>query len=167
MRSPEYRELRSRIARDNLKDPAARVRLSEALRSSARHKAAMLVRPIPACPSWQEYGELKFRSKWERDFARWLDAKAIQWEYEPRHFVLSDGRRYTPDFMVHTASGPCLVELHRLRAVKPGDDKKVAKLRLAEKELCPTLLLLDERVVYQVQKDLRRLTRVKGTDHEG
>lgn len=38
------------------------------------------------------------RSRWEIHFADWLTARGKPWEYEPRTFVLPDGRAYTPDF---------------------------------------------------------------------
>jgi hypothetical protein len=38
------------------------------------------------------------RSGYEVMFAEALDAKAIEWQYEPRLFKLEDGMRYRPDF---------------------------------------------------------------------
>lgn len=37
---------------------------------------------------------------WERGFARWLDSKGLDWDYEPKVLRLSDGHRYIPDFWV-------------------------------------------------------------------
>lgn len=37
---------------------------------------------------------------WERGFGRWLDSLELTWAYEPHVLLLSDGRRYTPDFWV-------------------------------------------------------------------
>lgn len=42
----------------------------------------------------------KFKSTWELAFAMWLDARDIHWFYEPCSILLSDGRRYHPDFFV-------------------------------------------------------------------
>ena len=39
------------------------------------------------------------RSSYELAYANWLDAKEIQWKYEPR-FILSDGRAFSPDFQL-------------------------------------------------------------------
>lgn len=38
------------------------------------------------------------RSRWEIHFADWLTEQGKEWAYEPRTFVLPDGRAYTPDF---------------------------------------------------------------------
>jgi hypothetical protein len=162
LRTREYRKRRSDIARKKMSDPAIRAKLSDSLRRSKRHKAAMLIRELAPVHNWQEYRGLKFRSKWEKDFARWMDMKNIPWEYESQKFVLSDGRPYTPDFLVGTASGKCFVELHRLESVKPGDEGKIRKLLIAEKELNPPLLLFGERFMCAVQKELRALSRPGG-----
>lgn len=42
----------------------------------------------------------KSGDQWERGFARWLDAQGLTWAYEPHTLLLSDGRRYVPDFWV-------------------------------------------------------------------
>lgn len=41
-----------------------------------------------------------FRSSWEANFARYLNFIQKIWLYEPKQFVLSNGRTYTPDFFV-------------------------------------------------------------------
>jgi len=40
------------------------------------------------------------RSNWEANFARILRLQGRTYEYEPRSFELSEGRTYTPDFLV-------------------------------------------------------------------
>jgi hypothetical protein len=40
------------------------------------------------------------RSNWEANFARILKLQGRTYEYEPRSFELSEGRTYTPDFLV-------------------------------------------------------------------
>lgn len=40
------------------------------------------------------------RSNWEAAYAHYLDAKGVQYQYEPETFVLSNGRAYTPDFLL-------------------------------------------------------------------
>src|SRR3990167_8323041 len=42
----------------------------------------------------------RLRGGFEVHFARWLDDNCLRWIYEPRSFLLSDGRRFTPDFWV-------------------------------------------------------------------
>jgi hypothetical protein len=43
---------------------------------------------------------LRSGDTWERGFARWLDANALNWRYEPDRILLSDGRIYIPDFWI-------------------------------------------------------------------
>lgn len=42
----------------------------------------------------------RFKSTWEDQFARALDAAELTWSYEPARLLLSDGRTYVPDFWV-------------------------------------------------------------------
>lgn len=41
---------------------------------------------------------VSMRSSWEVSFAKYLDMQSVNWQYEPKTFVLSDGSAYTPDF---------------------------------------------------------------------
>lgn len=41
------------------------------------------------------------RSGWELNFARILRLLNRKYDYEPKSFILSDGRTYTPDFYIH------------------------------------------------------------------
>ena len=163
VRTPEYRKRRSEDTRRRAADPQYRARLFASLKNSEKHKAAMLARPVPPCPNWQTYGDHKFRSKWERDFATFLDQAGSAWKYEPERFVLSDGSAYTPDFFVSSPFGDCYVELHRMKAIKPGDERKVSRLRLAESEFATRfgipLVLLGDDEVYSMQKTLHAMMR--------
>lgn len=42
----------------------------------------------------------RMKSQFEVDFAMRLDSLGVTWRYEPDTLLLSDGRRYTPDFWV-------------------------------------------------------------------
>lgn len=42
--------------------------------------------------------KIKLRSGYEVMYALYLNKKNIQWEYEPKCFILKNGMRYTPDF---------------------------------------------------------------------
>lgn len=53
-----------------------------------------------------------FKSDWELRYAKYLDSKKLDWEYEPIKFVLKQRRVYTPDFAVTTKSG---VEYHEIK----------------------------------------------------
>jgi len=41
-----------------------------------------------------------FKSTWELAFAKRLDELNLCWDYEPKHFPLSNGKSYIPDFFV-------------------------------------------------------------------
>ena len=40
------------------------------------------------------------RSSWEYIYAKWLDSKNINWEYESKSYKLSNGETYRPDFKI-------------------------------------------------------------------
>jgi hypothetical protein len=107
---------------------------------------------------WIEYDGHKFRSKWEALYAEWLDLQSIQWDYEPKTYRMSNGRRYTPDFLVKFPSGLRVVELHRVRQAAPGDGRKLATLRLAVVEI-PGFMLVDDREMNDVRRELRHMRR--------
>lgn len=65
---------------------------------------------------WAEIGGKKifFRSKWERNYARWLEWQKgrgliLDWQYEPRTFWFDGIKRgcvsYKPDFYIVTTQG--------------------------------------------------------------
>jgi predicted nuclease of restriction endonuclease-like RecB superfamily len=43
---------------------------------------------------------VSMRSNWEIAYARYLDEHNINYKYEPKTFILSNGRAYTPDFLL-------------------------------------------------------------------
>lgn len=47
------------------------------------------------CPDGQI---VSMRSNWEVNYAEWLTANKISWNYEPKTFKMEDGKTYTPDF---------------------------------------------------------------------
>jgi endonuclease I len=63
-------------------------------------------------PNWSKYGQyyrgkhgkIWMRSGWEVGYAKWMDQKGINWEYEPVHFIVGKGpwagETYTPDFFI-------------------------------------------------------------------
>jgi hypothetical protein len=40
------------------------------------------------------------RSSWEYIYAKWLDSKKLIWDVEVKHFKLSNGYQYRPDFFI-------------------------------------------------------------------
>jgi len=51
----------------------------------------------PFKPFWGKYDRINMRSGWEIAYAKYLDKRKVQWQYEPKHFKL-DNTTYTPDF---------------------------------------------------------------------
>jgi hypothetical protein len=131
----DYRQQRSRIAQDIWTKPGYR---DKVLTGEKRRRANAILKKRVAPPpiKWTMYGETKMRSSWEASFAEFCDALGVRWVYEPCFFDLSDGSRYTPDFKVLLHGFPVYVELHRIgEDAKPGDEKKLKKLALAEQEM--------------------------------
>lgn len=63
-------------------------------------------------PWWDRKGKTHvFKSRWELSYAQYLDEHDLDWEYEPRKFIL-DGYIYTPDFRVYSECG---VEYHEVK----------------------------------------------------
>lgn len=51
----------------------------------------------PVRPKWGIYNGIKMRSNWEILYAKYLDSKRIEYQYEPKTFDLGN-ITYTPDF---------------------------------------------------------------------
>lgn len=47
-----------------------------------------------------EYHDTKFKSELEANFALFLDALALKWEYEKYYFKMETGEGYIPDFYI-------------------------------------------------------------------
>lgn len=77
----------------------------------------------PKGRSWKIIGEnLVFRSRLEAAFVKdFLRTCELEWEYEPKTFVLPDGRKYTPDFYVK--DNDCYVEIkgHRWKTAEKAN----------------------------------------------
>lgn len=105
-----------------------------------------------------DLGTIQFKSSWEANYARYLNALAergaiLTWEFEPKTFVFPDVRRgartYTPDFKVYYDNGD--VEWHEVK----GYLCETGALRLARMaESFP-----HERVVVRDEKWFARARR--------
>ena len=51
------------------------------------------------------YNGYRFRSRLEARWAVFFDTIGAEWEYEPEGFVLTDGTKYLPDFLLHNVYG--------------------------------------------------------------
>ena len=58
------------------------------------------------------YKGYRFRSRLEARWAVFFDAIRAEWEYEPEGFVLNDGSKYLPDFLLHNVSGRGASEMY-------------------------------------------------------
>jgi len=103
--------------------PEGRAKISKALKgrtftlihrkniSRARCQGLALgtIRPPYQKNRWKSHYRVdlgkRFRSRWEANFARILNASSIAWEYEPRAFVRPDGKSYLPDFYLPILDG--------------------------------------------------------------
>ena len=155
--SPELRAKRSENAKRKLEsDPEFRERWLAA--STKARRARVLIetcarKPHVPCES-SRYGTIMMRSKWERDFALWLDRHGVEWRYEPLRIVV-DGHPYTPDFFVQSPLGDCYVELHRVATAKVGDTKTI-RLEAARKVLSYPVVLIEETGIGAIRQMLRK-----------
>jgi hypothetical protein len=83
------------------------------------------------------YKGYKFRSRLEARWAVFFDSAQIPWEYEPEGYVLSDGRKYLPDF--YLPSEEIFVEV---KGVAPNDDVYEKLKRFSIEKNTPILLVL-------------------------
>ena len=132
--------------------------------ADGRHHQSMLARKPAAWPKWTAYvdpkgTEHRFRSSWEADWAKWFDYLGLDWQYEPKRFDLGPHHLgvYTPDFHVQTPFGACYVEAHRMETIRPGDEKKVAKLKkiAAEGILDLPLVLMGESQIKGMRRAMK------------
>lgn len=87
---------------------------------------------------------VSMRSTWEAAYAEHLDQLGTRWEYEPKTFVLADGRAYTPDF--HLTDENLWVEVkgwlrpeHKTRMERWKKDNPDERLLLADKTYLQSL----------------------------
>jgi hypothetical protein len=158
VRTTEHRRLRSKIARSHWEAPGSKAVVAlRAYLDSPKFQEAMRKRRIPPPLKWRIYRRqdgtaINMRSLWEVTYATWLDLMGMPWEYEPERFELSDGRTYTPDFKVITPFGTAFVEVHRFTKIKPGDERKIEKLKMAQKELPLPLVFVGEEDMNYVKR---------------
>jgi hypothetical protein len=89
--------------------------------STSTISSALVEFGVPSRTGWGKFktepwldlkgNEHVFKSRWELAYAKYLDDQDLDWEYEPKKFIL-DGYIYTPDFRVQTEHG---VEYHEVK----------------------------------------------------
>jgi len=131
----ERRKATSKAYAESAEGRAAKVRGGLAAMQSLRGASAR--------KEW-EYAGHRFRSSWERDFARFLDLLQVPWRYEPVIYTLSNGLRYVPDFRVSLpGGGEITVEVKGVRLGR-GMAKYEAFVR--EHPDVRTMLISDEAI---------------------
>ncbi len=108
-------------------------------------------------------GTMYFRSKWEANYAIYLDflirqGQIKEWEYEADVFVFEEiqfgTRSYRPDFKVFTNDG--LFEYHEVKGYMDGPSKTKLK-RMAKYYPDVKLILIDAPVYNEIKKKLGKL----------
>ncbi len=98
-------------------------------------------------------GDVYFRSKWEANYALFLDFlignnDILNWEYEPDRFMFEKiklgTRSYTPDFKVFNLNGS--IEYHEVKGYM--DSRSKTKLKRMDKYFPEIKLILVERKYY-------------------
>lgn len=97
----------------------------------------MVIRAIPTT-----YAKVKFRSKLESEWAKWLDQYGIKWSYETQGFDLGDGTWYLPDFY--------LPEINTIIEVKGIIEHIDKPYKLMKK-------LIQENIIYYEQQQKEHL----------
>ncbi len=59
-----------------------------------------------------EYKGYRFRSRLEARWAVFFDACGVRWEYEPQGYLLDNGQRFLPDFLLHGVEGRASGDLY-------------------------------------------------------
>jgi hypothetical protein len=100
------------------------------------------LRGASARKEW-EYQEHRFRSSWERDFARFLDLLGVKWWYEPTVYQVGS-RHYVPDFRVEIPGrGSVIVEV---KGVRLGRGLEKFQDFVREYPEVPAVLIGDEEI---------------------
>ena len=106
-------------------------------------------------------GDFYFRSKWEANYALYLDFlvsnnEIVNWDYETDKFVFEKiqfgTRSYTPDFKIYNNDGS--IEYHEVKGYM--DSRSKTKLKRMKKYYPEVKLLLIEKKQYnEILKKLR------------
>lgn len=86
---------------------------------------------------------IKMRSNWEVLYAHYLDSLGILWQYEPKQFKLSNGKRYYPDFYL-----PELKEWHEVKGYLTPEAQE--KMDLFQNEYPDEKLVIVRNVAFSV-----------------
>lgn len=105
--APRKDEHRRKLSESNIGRKTWNIGLTKETHPSLRSNSEKQIGRVPNYNKYRtEYdgpkGILLMRSRWEVAYARYLDRQNIDWQYEPRWFVIGtgewNGHSYTPDF---------------------------------------------------------------------
>jgi len=99
------------------------------------------------------YAGCRFRSRLEARWAVFFDACDIKWSYDPEGFILDDGTKYLPDFLLTFGTGETL-----WCEVKPHDSDISKSIEFCESS-DEYILILDgppELRIYSIYASFRR-----------
>lgn len=145
---PRSEETRNKISVANkgkTVSAEARIKMSESKKGSLNPRFGKKTkhgkRHWYKCPNGKI---VSMRSTWEAAYAEHLDSEGVKWEYEPKTFILADGRAYTPDFYltnekVWVEVKGWLTTEHKSRMKQWQKDNPNEFLILADKEYLKSL----------------------------
>lgn len=91
------------------------------------------------------YAGQKFASKAERDFATYMDATKIPWQYEPEAFQwIPPKQKYTPDFKVQRPDGTFFFIEYK-GYLRPTDRTKMREIRKQYPDLDIRIVFMNAR----------------------
>ena len=102
----------------------------------------MSIKPIETI-----YNGYRFRSRLEARWAVFFDTCGVRWEYEPEGYILPNGQKYLPDFLLHGVDGRAPDDLYVEVKGKmtPDDARKIYEFsgwRLEKTEIKNPILVL-------------------------
>ena len=98
-------------------------------------------------PIETQYKGYLFRSRLEARWAVFFDTCGVRWEYEPEGYILPNGQKYLPDFLLHGVDGRAPDDLYVEVKGKmtPDDARKIYEFsgwRLEKTEIKNPILVL-------------------------
>jgi len=110
-------------------------------------------------------GDFYFRSKWEANYALYLDFliqqnQILNWEFEPDQFFFEEirtgTRTYTPDFKVFNTDGS--IEYHEVKGYMDSRSKTKLK-RIAKYYPDVKVVLVEKKTYMDIMKKLKGVVR--------
>lgn len=97
---------------------------------------------------YREDIDITVRSTWEANFIRYLNYLGIEFLYEPKGFVLNDGRKYYPDFYIPTED--LWIEVKGVIT-----EERLEKFNLFKNQYNKDVYLVDPEKYYEIEKEYK------------